>query len=178
MPPAAPVVDFSSTNKGFIGELAKHLQETNGQISDEMYAKAEKLGYDRDTLDNFVAGQQALAEKRDSEVKSKAGVNDDLWGQMREWAGANLPVEERVSLNKALASDVSTASMALQGLRSKYEAAVGNDPKLLGGNRNGGSGDESYASIAEQKAAQADPRYRKDAKYRESVERKIANSKY
>jgi hypothetical protein len=178
-PPAAPVVDLGSTNKSFMDELGSHLQENNGKISEEMYAKAEKLGFDKATLDNFVAGQMALAEKRDTTVKSKAGVNEDLWGKMREWAGANMTMEERVALNASLASgSIETAALALQGLKSKYEAAAGSDPMLLGGNRNQPTGDVGFTSLDEQKAAQADPRYKKNATYRASVERRIALSNY
>jgi hypothetical protein len=178
-PPAAPAVDVAVTNKGFISDLAAHLNETQGQISEEMYARAEKLGYDKDTLDNFVAGQQALQRERDTEVKTKAGVSAEQWTQMREWAGANLSIEERQAINSALADkNAETAVLALKGLQSKYVAAVGSDPKLLGGNRGTGGTSLGYTSLEDQKKAQRDPRYKTDAKFREEVERKIAASTY
>lgn len=175
-PPAAPKVDVKASTKQLMSDLGAHLAQSE-TISDDFYTKFEEIGIDKATLDAHVAGQRALAAQRDSQVKAKAGVTDSDWDQMKPWAEANLTDAEKLALNQTLATGTpESAALALQGLKAKHQAAVGVDPKLVGGKpANTGTG---YTSLDEQKAAQADPRYRSNATYRAQVEAKIAASTY
>jgi hypothetical protein len=162
--------------KQLMTELGESFSKNGGKLSDEDYAKAEKSGFDRDTVDAYIAGQVARSEARDKAVLEGAKVTKEQFAAIGEWAGANLPAEEIKSVNEALAKGTpEAAALALAGLKTKFEAAVGQDPKLLGGKPPSNVGD-GFKSLAEQKAAQRDKRYGKDEAYTRDVERKIATS--
>ena len=65
--------------------------------------------------------------------------------------------------------------LAVEGLRSKYQAAEGSDPALIAGQSAPSSGG-NYSSWAEVTQAMRDPRYKSDPAYRQSVTSKLERS--
>jgi len=142
---------------------------SKGTLTSEDYAELEKRGFTRQDVDSFFAGAVALAEKRDSQILSGAEMSREQFDAVSKWAAANLSDAEKVAMNEALANGTpEAAALALKGLHTKYTAANGADPKLLGGSNKGGS-NEGFKSFEEYKAAMKDPRYQKDEAYRKSV---------
>lgn len=150
----------------------------DGKLSDESYAELEKRGFTRGDVDSFFAGAVALAEKRDEAILSGAQVSREEFGTLAEWAKANLKPAEVEAINTALKDGTpESAALALQGLKTKYTAANGSDPKLLGGS-NANSGADGFKTMSDWKAAMKDPRYAKDEGYRKQVEARLAVSQF
>ena len=156
--------------KALMAELGAELSKEDGKISDESYAKFEKAGIDKATLDSHIAGQRALATIQRQQILAAASVTEEQWKAMSAWAQANLSQEEKVSLNKQL-STPDAAANAMRGLKDRYTQANGQDPKLMGGGRGGEN--TGYQSLDAYKADLKNPRYEKEEAFRAEVERKL-----
>lgn len=145
----------------------------NGQLSEEHYKALEKRGIPKEIVDQYIAGQEAQAEKYRDAIISKVGGQDNF-SAMVEWAKVNMSEQEIAAYNKATSStDMAVVENAVLGLAYRYQSAVGKDPKLLGGQTAGSSGFQSVAQLIE---AMKDPRYEKDPAYRKDVQNRLANS--
>lgn len=133
------------------------------------------MGYPRQVVDQFIAGQKAVAAVEEQQVFSSVG-GQESYQQMIQWAGQNLTAEETEAYNQAVESgNLNQVMFAVRGLHARFAASSGAaEPKLMkgGGKTNPGS----FNSTAEVVAAMSDPRYKNDAAYRSEVERKLANS--
>ena len=176
-------VDPSQVTQGKAEEIAKdagldinQMQQwysQNGQLSEEHYKALEKSGIPKEIVDQYIAGQEAQAEKYRDSIISKVGGQDNF-NAMAEWAKVNMSEQEIAAYNKATSSaDMAVVENAVLGLAYRYQSAVGKDPKLLGGQTVGSSGFQSVAQLTE---AMKDPRYEKDPAYRKDVQNRLANS--
>lgn len=176
-------VDPSSVDQNKAEEIAKgagldidQMQQwysQNGQLSEEHYKALEKSGIPKEIVDQYIAGQEAQAEKYRDSIISKVGGQDNF-SAMAEWAKVNMSEQEIAAYNKATSSaDMAVVENAVLGLAYRYQSAVGKDPKLLGGQTVGSSGFQSVAQLTE---AMKDPRYEKDPAYRKDVQNRLANS--
>ena len=179
----APPVDPSNVDQSKAEEIAKdagldinQMQQwytQNGQLSEEHYKALEKSGIPKEIVDQYIAGQEAQAEKYRDSIISKVG-GQDTFSAMAEWAKVNMSEQEIAAYNKATSSaDMAVVENAVLGLAYHYQSAVGKDPKLLGGQTAGSSGFQSVAQLTE---AMKDPRYEKDPAYRKDVQNRLANS--
>ena len=179
----APTVDPSNVDQSKAEEIAKdagldinQMQQwyaQNGQLSEEHYKALEKSGIPKEIVDQYIAGQEAQAEKYRDSIISKVGGQDNF-SAMAEWAKVNMSEQEIAAYNKATSSaDMVVVENAVLGLAYRYQSAVGKDPKLLGGQTAGSSGFQSVAQLTE---AMKDPRYEKDPAYRKDVQNRLANS--
>ena len=179
----APPVDPSNVDQSKAEEIAKdagldinQMQQwyaQNGQLSEEHYKALEKSGIPKEIVDQYIAGQEAQAEKYRDSIISKIGGQDNF-SAMAEWAKVNMSEQEIAAYNKATSSaDMTVVENAVLGLAYRYQSAVGKDPKLLGGQTAGSSGFQSVAQLTE---AMKDPRYEKDPAYRKDVQNRLANS--
>jgi hypothetical protein len=149
-----------------------------GKLSDATYADLAAKGFDKSVVDSYIAGQVALAAQYDQKGITAAG-GEKQFAAMQAWAAANVPANELAAYNEAVASmDEGRMTLAVAGMRSRYEAANGTKPNLINGGNTPASGDAPFQSIAEQKAAQSDPRYKTDPAYRAQVYARIAASNY
>ena len=176
-------LDPSQVSQGKAEEIAKdagldinQMQQwysQNGQLSEEHYKALEKSGIPKEIVDQYIAGQEAQAEKYRDSIISKVG-GPDSFSAMAEWAKVNMSEQEIAAYNKATSSaDMAVVENAVLGLAYRYQSAVGKDPKLLGGQAAGSSGFQSVAQLTE---AMKDPRYEKDPAYRKDVQNRLANS--
>ena len=179
----APPVDPSNVDQSKAEEIAKdagldinQMQQwyaQNGQLSEEHYKALEKSGIPKEIVDQYIAGQEAQAEKYRDSIISKVGGQDNF-SAMAEWAKVNMSEQEIAAYNKTTSSaDMAVVENAVLGLAYRYQSAVGKDPKLLGGQTAGSSGFQSVAQLTE---AMKDPRYEKDPAYRKDVQNRLANS--
>jgi len=146
-----------------------------GNLTEESFAALEKAGIGKEMVDQFIAGQQAIAAKTTGDVKAIAG-GDEGYTAMTEWARENLGEAEVTAYNNAVNSnDAETTKLAVSGLKARFDANRGTDPQLLSGKASGTGvkGFESWAQVTE---AMKDPRYTKDVAYQNEVKVKIGNS--
>jgi len=156
-------------------EASKEFFENDGQLSEDTYKKLEGIGLPRDLVDSYAAGQQALLQSEEAQIKGVAGDNYDA---MAEWANEHLPQEEIDAFDEAVTSGtVSQAKLAVQGLYARYQNATGaTQPKLVQGAVSGSS-TMPFKSMQELARAQSDPRYRSgDKAYHQEIDRRLAVS--
>jgi len=154
-----------------VAEASKEFFENDGQLSEETYNTLEKAGLPRDLVDSYAAGQQALLQSEEGQIKSVAQGNYEA---MAEWANENLPQEEVEAFDEAVTGGtVSQAKLAVQGLYARYQNEVGAKPKLTQGAVNGVS-TMPFRSMQELARAQSDPRYKSgDKAYHEEIDRRL-----
>src|SRR5262245_39274646 len=152
--------------------VAQEYAANGGQLSQQSYQILAQRGYDRATVDSIIAGQKAVAEQRATDVYAKAG-GKDAYESMRNWASANFSNEEKMAYTQILNhGNPAQIEMALGALKARYVAANGASGSPLEGHT-GAAGATGFASTAEMRAPMSDPRYRTDAAYRQSVERRV-----
>ena len=150
----------------------------NDEISEDDYSKLNEAGFSRQIVDTYLDGLRnaGMAGEVDAQgIKDSVG-GDESYGQMVSWAIENLPAEEVQAFNKLTdTGDGPAIKLAVQGIYSQYNNAMGVEPNLYSG-RAAASGPTPYRSTAEVKAAMSDPRYGKDVTYTESVYSRLENS--
>jgi len=154
----------------FNAEFAK-----NGELSQESYEKLEKAGFPKAMVDAYIEGQKVLAEKFNESVFKHAN-GEETYFKMIDWARENLSKEEIIAYDKTFDSgDMRAIELAVDGLFSRYERAVGRPPQLFDGSSatNSVGGFESWAQVT---AAMKDARYGKDPAYTRGVEERLRRS--
>lgn len=157
-------VDYSSLQAEY---------DEKGSLSDESYAKLEKVGFPKDVVDAFIEGQSARAEVRLIKGQAAAG-GEEQFEQIKSWASTALKPAELEAYNKSITGTEEEMLQAVRGLRSRFEQEYGRAPSLMGGSNSQGL--SGYASRAEMVADMKDPRYAKDIAFRSKVETKIART--
>lgn len=129
--PAAPTSAFAKFESEFVEK---------GSLSEESYTELQtKFNMPKDVVNDFIKFRQTSANDYASKVIESAG-GQEAYGQMVEWAKTNFAKEEADAFDGAVKTmDLNVASTAIGRLKTRYEAAMGKDPKLLGGGvSNGG----------------------------------------
>ncbi|MGN6552085.1 MAG: capsid assembly protein [Pararhizobium sp.] len=146
-----------------------------GELGEDDYALAEKAGFDRATVDNYIAGQKALQEAATDRITAAAGGQENM-ERMFAWAKTGLKPSEIDTYNQSFAGgDVNSAAIAMEQLKARYEQANGRDPRLVSG-KPGGNSSDVYESWAQVTADMGDPKYRSDAAFRAKVAAKLGRS--
>ena len=110
-----------------------------------------------------------------NEVKNFAG-GEQAYQQMVDWASNNLESEDIQAFDSIINSgSVQAIKLAVNGLKSQYTEAMGNDGELLTGKAPVNQRDV-YRSQAELVAAMNDRRYDDDPAYRQDVIAKLERS--
>ena len=145
---------------------------SNGKLSDETYARLEKSGLPRPFVDGWIEGREAQAEQHRQRLYAEVG-GEQTFSEVQSWAKANLSPQAIKAYNDAVSQgNVEVMALAMRGLHSRYIAAQGSRPELLGGDASPAG--DGFASQADVVAAMRDPRYSKDPAYRAEVERKLS----
>jgi len=156
-------------------EASQEFFANDGKLSEDTYKKLEEVGLPRDLVDSYAAGQQALLQSEEAQIKGVAG---DSYDAMAEWANEHLPQEEIDAFDEAVTGGtVNQAKLAVQGLYARYQNATGaTQPKLVQGAVSGTS-TMPFKSMQELARAQSDPRYRSgDKAYHQEIDRRLAVS--
>jgi D-Tyr-tRNAtyr deacylase len=161
---------------GFVDVKAVSAEwDEKGELSEATYADLAAKGYDKTIVDQYIAGQTALADAATRRLNEAAGGKENL-ERMFAWASTSLTADEINQYNASFANaDVNAASLAIAQLKGKYEAANGREPKLLGGKPPASAADV-FNSWAEVTKAMSDPRYRSDPAFNAKVQAKLARS--
>lgn len=152
--------------------------ERTGQLSPESYTSLEKAGIGREMVDQYINGQRVLVAAQEAEVKNSVGGEDE-YTKLIAWARVNLNDSEKQAYDRIIATnDLTAIKMAAQGIKSRYDGAMGKDPTVVVGGRPAGGNDglERFESRAQMVEAMKDKRYETDPAYRAKVERKVLNS--
>ena len=145
-----------------------------GKLSEASYAKLEQAGFSRQFVDDYIRGQEAIAQQEINAVYAEVGGEAEFQ-KVAAWARSNLPAHEVAAFNSIVESaSVEALRLAVAGLHAKYVAANGQEPRLVNGQA--ASSVQGFASRYEMIEAMRDPRYRKDEAYREMVTQKLATS--
>lgn len=159
-------LDFDALQRSFID---------NGGLTDEDYASLEKAGIPASMVDTYVEGLAALQSQRQAEVFATVG-GEEVYREVAEWAATSLSPEEIDAFNAVVdTGDLNAVKLAVAGLKSRYETAVGSQPNLVT-SKTGTTSGEVFRSVAQLTAAMKDPRYKTDPAYREEVQQKLARS--
>ncbi|TCV62312.1 hypothetical protein [Neorhizobium sp. S3-V5DH] len=150
--------------------------QTNGALSEASYADLAAKGFDKATVDQFIAGQQALADAATARLTQEAGGKENL-DRMFAWASTSLTEAEINEYNASFAnSDVNTAAIAIGQLKAKYEAAQGKDPENFVTGKTPAAGADTYESWAEVTKDMSDIRYKRDPAFVAKVQAKLNRS--
>lgn len=186
--PVIPPVDAQKTpeeiaaaealeSRGISMEALSAEFQQAGALSEKSYADLAAKGIPKAMVDQYIAGQQAMANQVTAEAHAVAGGKDEF-AQMVKWAATGLTAGEIAAYDAAVTGGtLDQMKFAVAGLKARYEAINGKEPGLLGGG-NANAGGNGFASLAEQTAAIKDPRYQKDPAYRAQVATKIGNSTF
>ena len=152
-----------------------------GSLNDDDYAKLLEGGFSRTLVDTYLEGLRStgnvmeIASQQIQGIKDSVG-GDESYSQMVNWALNNLPSAEVDAFNQLTETGSAPAiKMAVQGLYSQYNNAMGIEPNLVTG-RSSQGGPNPYRSTAEVVTAMSDPRYGKDVTYTEDVQRRLGGS--
>lgn len=166
-------IDFSDMNTRW---------QQSGELTAEDYTALEGAGFTKQVVEAYLNGlnyqaakDSALSLQQVNEVKAQFGGEAE-YGRMMAWAQDNLSQEEQDAFNDLINTQpLSAVKLAVAGIHSRYTAAEGREPKLLGGRSPRTEGDvfESTAQLVE---AMKDPRYANDPAYRKKVEAKLGRS--
>lgn len=154
--------------------------EGRAKIAEGLKAK-QAFGPDADyegLVNDFIEGQKARVSNVETQLVTQAGGADN-YNQMVGWAASNLNESEISTYNKAMGSgDFNAMSLAVDGLRARYERVNGSNPQLLSGDNTISNAGGGFASTFEMTQAMGDPRYRTDPVYRKQVEQRAMRSNF
>lgn len=132
----------------------------------------------RQIVDDYIEGQKVRRSNYENQLFEVAGGKDQ-YAEMIQWAGASLKPAEVNAFNKAIDSgDLTSASLAIKGLRAQFETERGSNPQLLTGDNSIGSVNAGFSSSFEMTQAMSDKRYGKDPIYTKQVEQRAMRSNF
>lgn len=151
--------------------------QTSGELSTASYEKLAKAGIPQHMVDSYIEGQRSIADATRNDVLASVG-GEEAFTQIVQWAAVNVPKDELQAYNAVVdTGDKAQIKLAVAGMKARYEAANGSEPKLLNGSTQGSGGSvNAFRSNAELVEAMRDPRYAKDPAYRADVENRLRHS--
>ena len=158
-------------------DISNRFQE-NDEISEDDYSKLGEAGFSKQIIDTYLDGLRnaGMAGEVDAQGIKDAVGGDETYGKMVSWAMENLPAEQVQSFNKLTdTGDGPAIKLAVQGIYSQYNNAMGIEPDLYSG-RVAGNGATPFRTTAEVVTAMSDPRWEKDAAYTDNVKARLENS--
>jgi len=146
----------------------------NGDLTEDSYAGLAKRGITKEVVDIFVQAQVQQADASRRQTLMDAGLDDNTWQSMSDWASRNWS-EDQVNEWNELASSSSPLArkLAVENLKQAYGGpGRGQDAMRLEGKSSTGAF-TPFRSDAEMLEAMKDSRYDKDPAYREDVDRRV-----
>ena len=170
--PAKAVADAGLNFEDFATEYAE-----TGELSEDSYTALEAGGLSKDLVDQYIKGQEAIANTQITEMKALVG-GEKNYEKLSTWASTALSEAEIEAYNDNVNSgNPERVKLAIRGLNAKFQEATGQNPSLTFGNMSEGSGGSAFRSWAEVTKAMKDDRYNTDPAYRQDIEQKIGRSK-
>ena len=154
------------------GQLDKFYNEyaDKGELSENSYTELANIGLSRDVVDNYISGQQALAEQKANSIMSTVGGREE-YGAMIDWASKNLSSQEIKAFNNTIDNgSLEQAQLAIAGVQAKFNQNNA-EPNLFSGTK--ADSNVGYRSVGEMLRDINDPRYSTDSAFRTDVENKV-----
>jgi len=146
------------------------------QLSDATYGELEKAGISRDMVSQYIAGAEAKNNSLREAAFAPVG-GEENYGKMLVWANENISEAAQKAFDLQIDSgDPEVIKTAVEGLATQYKANAGSEGDLIGGDNTPSTSGTFFRSKAEMVAAQADPRYKTDANFRNEVAQKIGRA--
>lgn len=147
-----------------------------GELTNESYEELAKQGLNKDLVDSFIQGQNALAEQQSNEMHAIVGGKEN-YESMVSWASENLTETESLAFNAIMEKgNRDEMQLAINGMNSRWKSSVGaNEPRTIKGVAAKINSDV-FKSTYEVAEAINNPKYSKDTFYRKQVEDKIKRS--
>ncbi|CAA2141601.1 capsid assembly protein [Hyphomicrobium sp. ghe19] len=147
-----------------------------GEVPADAYEKLAAVGISKEIIDDYAASRSHFVESQNTTLLNAGGGEENV-NKMFAWAEENLNEQQKAVYNRAFdGNDLNAKIIAMEGLKSKYEASEGFNPSLInGGNTPNGAGGV-YTSVAQMQADMSDARYALDPAFRAQVEAKLGRS--
>ena len=143
------------------------------ELSEESYAELSKQGLNKELVDSYIAGQNALAERQSNEMHSTVGGKEN-YDKMIDWATGSLSETEIGAFNAIMEKgNPDEMKLAINGMNSRFRSTA--EPRLVKGEAPKFASD-MFKSTYEVAEAINDKRYSHDTAYRKSVEEKLKRS--
>jgi len=149
--------------------------QDKGELSAQSYEELNKMGLNKDLVDGYIAGQEAIANNDVQQVHNLVGGANN-YSKLIEFAKTNLSEAEQNAFNDTLETgSIEQVKFAVQGIASRAGINSEQPQSMINGDSIETASDifESSAQVIE---AMNDPRYAKDPAFRKAVEEKIARS--
>jgi hypothetical protein len=174
----------STPGTELIRNASDEYYNNNGQLSEETLSKFSEMS-SRDLVEAYMALQAQQPQQEQAEVAdlSQSEVNviqnsvggEAAYNNLVSWAADNLPPDYVQAFDSVVESgNVQAIQIAVAGLRSEYESAVGYEGRMLTGKA--ATTQDVFRSQAEVVRAMNDPRYDSDPAYRQDIFDKLDRS--
>lgn len=144
------------------------------EVSEDTVEALEAAGIPRDVFSLYLEGLKAQTTVLVNQIHEIAG-GQETYEAATAWAAKNLKSDEIEAFNAAL-DDPKLRETAITGLIARHQKAVPSEGRQLTPNDSPAAGSDVFESKDDLIAAQKDPRYQTDAKYRQEVAEKLARS--
>lgn len=162
--------------EGGLDKFNKEFAE-NGSLSDDSYEELGKLGFSKSDVDNYIKGQQALAEQYTNTIYNSVG-GQESYTELVEWASSNIAPETITEYNEALTGgNVNKATQLLEYMNMKRGTTNEQPNRLKGNASNDLGGIKPFADKSEWMKATANPLYGKDAKVTNLIDKRYLASR-
>ena len=175
--------EATSAGIELIQEANDEYYSNEGQLSPETMEQFKEMS-SNDLVNAYIAIQENnpnqgsySADLTDSEMNSvyNSAGGEAEYNRLTEWAADNLSDRKLDAFNSMIDQGNATAiQIAVQGLRSEYEAQEGYEGRMLTGKA--ARAVDGFRSQAEVVRAMSDPRYDTDPAYRQDVYDKLERS--
>lgn len=144
-----------------------------GSLTEESYTKLSAMGINKETVDAYISGQEALAQQHNASIMSSVGGADN-YNNMVQWASENLSKAEIDAFNNTVDNgSLEQAQLAIAGVNAKYQANT-KEPNLFSGQK--AESNVGYESVAQMLTDINNPKYKEDSAFRKQVEAKVKQS--
>lgn len=158
------------------GEKGALSEETTKKVVDALAPIVGGADAAKQVLDQFIAGQEAAAQAGAQATFNLVG-GEENYRQMQTWAATKLSSEDKVAFNKAI-GDPDMRAFAIKNLYAQFQASGEAGPAKrvkTGGNTLGGL--DPIHNRVQLSQLTGDPRYERDAAFREQVHQRLRASK-
>ena len=169
----------ATNNEGKQVDVSKFHAEfgANGSLSDASYQELEKLGFSKKDVDDYIEGQQLLANTFANSLFEKAG-GQDKYIEMVNWASQNVDRNIIEDYNKAIADgNRQKVTQLAEYMNFKYQEALPKEQVRITGNSDSYGGMQPFAHKDEWQQATISRLYGKDAKYTNMVDKRYLESR-
>ena len=156
-------VDFNAAVKEY---------ERTGNLSEETIKSLGDAGYPIEVVESFIEGRKAIEAKFTHAVYESVGGEKE-YQKVITWASNNLQKKSIDSFNRAIDNNnIDAIVLMLEGMKAKMVAKMGTAKKSIHGSaKPHQSQPRGFTSKADIIKAMSDPRYGREAKYTQEVER-------